>query len=186
MPIHLHVYLRILILLLMSLFLAACTTMEARLSLAPYTKDKFKRNAIELLAERYCRQKRNYPGSESVKQQPDFIFTTDGCSRAPDNKWAACCIIHDIAYWCGGSKNDRETADRFLKQCVNKQANVMGNLYYAGVRLGGTPWLPTPWRWGYGWEDWPHGYDSLEHSPTVTQLLDNLNVKQIVLEQLRQ
>lgn len=179
------VYLRILVVLLMGQTLAACTTMEARLSLAPYTKDKLKRNAIELLAENYCRQKRNYPGAKPVKQQPDFIFTTDGCSRSPDNNWTACCIIHDIPYWCGGSTKDRQEADQYLKQCVNNQANVLGNLYYLGVRLGGTPWLPTPWRWGYGWEDWPHGYDSLEHSPTINQLLEDLNIKQVILEQLQ-
>jgi hypothetical protein len=25
---------------------------------------------------------------------------------------------------------------------------------YIGVRIGGHAWLPTPWRWGYGWY-WP-------------------------------
>jgi hypothetical protein len=27
-----------------------------------------------------------------------------------------------------------------------------------GTRLGGHPWVPLAWRWGYGW-DWPYGYD---------------------------
>jgi hypothetical protein len=26
-----------------------------------------------------------------------------------------------------------------------------------GVRLGGVPWTPFHWRWGYG-HPWPHGY----------------------------
>jgi hypothetical protein len=79
--------LRILTLLITSLILSACTTMKARLSLDPYTKDKQKRNAIELIAEEYCAQKRNYPSTTAVKKQPDFIFTTDGCSRVPDDGW---------------------------------------------------------------------------------------------------
>jgi hypothetical protein len=183
--IHLHDSLRILILLIMGQILSACTTMEARLSLDPYTKDKQKRNAIELIAELYCQQKRNYQNPIAVKKQPDFIFTTDGCSRAPDDNWVACCVVHDITYWCGGSKKDREAADQFLKQCVNKQADVIGSLFYAGVRVGGTPWLPTPWRWGYGWGDWPRGYESLERSPPVLKILEDLNVKQVVKKQLQ-
>lgn len=159
--------------------------MVAQLSLEPYIKDKEKRNAIELIAENYCRQKRNYPGATGVKTQPDFIFTTDGCSRAPDDHWAACCIAHDIPYWCGGSEKDREAADWFLKQCVNRQEGIIGNLYYAGTRLGGSPWLPTPWRWGYGWDDWPRGYEKLEHSPPVIQLLHDLKVKTLVQQHLQ-
>lgn len=177
--------LRILLGLITSHILSACTTLDARLSLEPYTKDKQKRNAIETMAERYCEQKRNYPGAKTNLKQPDFIFTTDGCSRAPDNGWVACCIAHDIPYWCGGSEADREAADQFLKRCVNKRVDVIGSLFYVGVLAGGSPWLPTPWRWGYGWDDWPHGYEVLEHSPSVTKLLEDLHVKQIIEEQLQ-
>jgi hypothetical protein len=180
-----HSGLRLLILLISGQILTACTTLDARLSLEPYTKDKQKRNAVELIAESYCERKRNYPGATGVKKQPDFIFTTDGCSRAPDDGWVECCIVHDIPYWCGGSVADRVAADQFLQQCVNKQASFFGRLFYAGVRLGGPPWLPTPWRWGYGWEDWPHDYESLEHSPSVTQLLEDLKVKHVIHEHLR-
>jgi hypothetical protein len=68
---------------------------------------------------------------------------------------------------------------------VNKQVGFIGSLFYAGVRLGGAPWLPTPWRWGYGWEDWPHDYESLEHSPSVTQLLEDLHIEQKIQEHLQ-
>lgn len=30
----------------------------------------------------------------------------------------------------------------------------MPRLMLAGVRVGGAPWWPTPFRWGYGWP-WP-------------------------------
>jgi hypothetical protein len=62
----------------------------------------------------------------------------------------------------------------------------MSSLFYAAVRVGGTPWLPTPWRWGYGWDEWPRGYEALEHSPTVIQLMEDLNATQIIREQLQQ
>ena len=46
---------------------------------------------------------------------------------------------------------------------------------YIGVRIGGPPWYPVPFRWGYGW-DWPHGYDCVyeesvrgESGPAETQ-----------------
>jgi hypothetical protein len=48
------------------------------------------------------------------------------------------------------------------------------------------PWLPTPWRWGYGWDDWPRGYEPINHSPSVRKLLEKLNVRGIVEEHFRQ
>ncbi|NOT13165.1 MAG: hypothetical protein HOP23_15240 [Methylococcaceae bacterium] len=174
-----------LMVLIIGHLLNACTSMESRLSIEPYIKDKQKRNAVEWMAERYCRKKRNYPQSQGVNKQPDFIFTTDGCSRAPDVHWLACCIVHDISYWCGGSQTDRAAADYLLKQCVTHQSGVMASVFYSGVRMGGTPWLPTPWRWGYGWDDWPRGYELLEHSPTVFELMEELKANQVIEEQLQ-
>ena len=176
---------RILFVLIAAQLSIACTTLQSRLSLEPYTKDKQKRNALESVAEEYCRQKRNIPEIEPDKVQPDFIFTTDGCSRAPDDGWVSCCVAHDIPYWCGGSEADREAADQFLKNCVNEKSFPVGHVFYAGVLVGGSPWLPTPWRWGYGWEEWPRGYETSEHSPPVTELIEALHIKQIVEEQLQ-
>ena len=34
-------------------------------------------------------------------------------------------------------------------------------LMLAGVRVGGTPYLPTKFRWGYGWP-WPRSYKALD------------------------
>ena len=48
------------------------------------------------------------------------------------------------------------------------------------------PWLPTPWRWGYGWEDWPRGYESLENSPSTIQLLEKLHIEQEVQKHLQE
>ncbi len=67
---------------------------------------------------------------------------------------------HDIDYWCGGSAEDRRRADRELRDCVSQVAGgVLPGMMRAGVRVGGAPWYPVPWRWGYGW-DYCRGYDT--------------------------
>ena len=72
--------------------------------------------------------------------------------------WLNCCIAHDFAYWQGGNYQQRLDADKALKECV---ANVgkpeIAQLMLAGVRVGGSPYWPTKFRWGYGWS-WPRGY----------------------------
>ena len=94
-------------------------------------------------------------------------FTTDGCSLFPDGTlqqqdlWLDCCIAHDLAYWMGGTSEERERADRRLRDCVSKAGEPkIAELMLAGVRAGGTPYLPTAFRWGYGWP-WPRGYGEL-------------------------
>lgn len=110
------------------------------------------------------------PEEEPASQSQDVIdvthtidelapFTTDGCSMFPDGspgdrtRWQHCCIEHDFEYFMGGTRKQRAEADRRLAECVDEAASpLLGNLMWAGVRLGGTPALPTPWRWGYGWK----------------------------------
>lgn len=85
-------------------------------------------------------------------------FTTDGCSAFPDGTaiqnelWLACCTAHDFAYWQGGTYQERVNADLALKTCVEQVGEpAIATLMLAGVRVGGTPFLPTKFRWGYGW-----------------------------------
>jgi hypothetical protein len=85
-------------------------------------------------------------------------FATDGCSSFPEGTfadkqlWLSCCIAHDYAYWKGGTYEQRLKADRALNQCViNAGEPHIAELMLAGVRVGGTPFLPTSFRWGYGW-----------------------------------
>lgn len=94
-------------------------------------------------------------------------FTTDGCSMFPDgnlknnSKWINCCIKHDYAYWKGGTKEEREFADNELKQCVAELGEEsLSLIMHAGVRLGGEPFYPTWYRWGYGWP-YSRGYEPL-------------------------
>ena len=94
-------------------------------------------------------------------------FTSDGCSAFPDgtfkNKklWLECCVEHDKAYWKGGTYQERKNADKALKRCVAEVGHSkIALLMFAGVRVGGTPYLPTKFRWGYGWP-YLRGYKAL-------------------------
>jgi hypothetical protein len=95
-------------------------------------------------------------------------FTTDGCSlffdRSPFGKadWCHCCVAHDLAYWRGGSEEARLNADKELSACVLKAtgSDVLANSMYAGVRMVGTPYMPTSFRWGFGWP-FGRGYEPL-------------------------
>ena len=92
---------------------------------------------------------------------PPHAFTSDGCSLWPDGRWADCCLQHDMTYWCGGSAAARQDADARLCACVAAHgATCVARLMYVGVRMGGIPWQPFPWRWGYGW-DGMRGYDDV-------------------------
>ena len=100
-------------------------------------------------------------------QGPLRPFTTDGCSDFPDgtpshkNLWLACCTEHDKAYWQGGTYDERRKADDELQRCVAKVGEPgIAALMLAGVRVGGSPYWPTRFRWGYGWS-WPRGYRAL-------------------------
>ncbi len=85
-------------------------------------------------------------------------FTSDGCSAFPDGTftqnelWLSCCTAHDFAYWQGGTYDERLMADKELEHCVAQVGEPqIAALMLAGVRVGGSPYFPTTFRWGYGW-----------------------------------
>ena len=86
-------------------------------------------------------------------------FSTDGCSMFPDRSlvgkadWCQCCLAHDLAYWRGGTADERLEADLALKSCVLSAtgSGQLADLIFAGVRTGGGPYFFTPYRWGYAW-----------------------------------
>jgi hypothetical protein len=60
-------------------------------------------------------------------------------------------VEHDIAYWCGGTSEMRVEADHQLQRCVaERYRSWMGAVMRPGVLVGGHPWVPAYWRWGYG------------------------------------
>ena len=94
-------------------------------------------------------------------------FTSDGCSAFPDGTfdqktlWLDCCQRHDFDYWQGGTYQQRLASYNQLKICVSKVGEpTIAALMLAGVRVGGTPYFPTSFRWGYGWS-YPRLYGEL-------------------------
>jgi hypothetical protein len=64
----------------------------------------------------------------------------------------------------GGTKEERLKADHELRDCVAAVGEPKtAELMLRGVRVGGTPYLPTSWRWGYGWRYF-RGYKPLTDS----------------------
>lgn len=112
-------------------------------------------------------------------------FTTDGCSYFPDGTfqhdtlWQNCCTLHDLAYWQGGSFAEKLKADNELKQCVTDVGhNAIGQLMALGVIIGGSAYLPTSFRWGYGWPYLKqYGALSLDEEKQVNLLKPKLNLE---------
>ncbi|WP_444910661.1 FAD-binding oxidoreductase [Microbulbifer sp. TRSA005] len=109
-------------------------------------------------------------------------FHSDGCSIFPDGTleqselWLDCCYAHDHAYWKGGSNSQRQEADRDLEVCVAKTGErEVALLMLVGVRVDGTLFLPTSFRWGYGWP-YLRGYKALteEELDAIEQLQGSL------------
>lgn len=108
-------------------------------------------------------------------------FSTDGCSLFPDGTlrenqlWLSCCIEHDKRYWMGGTWQERLQADRELRSCVTRMGKPeIADIMLGGVRIGGSPFWPTPFRWGYGWGYW-RGYKPLSERERlqIEQSLEN-------------
>ena len=106
-------------------------------------------------------------------------FATDGCSLFPDRAligkedWCSCCVVHDLAYWRGGTEEERLRADQNLKSCVQASTgnSALANLMFDGVRVGGGPYYFTNYRWGYGW---PYGRMYQPLSEAESALADRL------------
>ncbi|MFC1462867.1 hypothetical protein ACFLQU_04595 [Verrucomicrobiota bacterium] len=108
-------------------------------------------------------------GRVATKSRPVLRpFVSDGCSLFPDGtikekeKWKKCCVEHDIAYWQGGTKQDRINADIKLRDDILAKTGNKGlaEMVYQAVRTWGGPAFPSWYRWGYGWP-YGRGYSSL-------------------------
>ena len=95
-------------------------------------------------------------------------FSSDGCSLFPDgnlkdrNLWCQCCVIHDVAYWQGGSEAQKAEADLTFRRCIEEKTKDprFAEFMYQGVKYGGEPFFLNWYRWGYGW-DYGRGYRAL-------------------------
>lgn len=109
-------------------------------------------------------------------------FTSDGCSAFPNGTlaqqslWLSCCTTHDKAYWQGGTRQQRLDADLALQQCVADTGEpIIAELMLAGVRVGGSPYWPTEFRWGYG-RPYPQGYDVPLPNPLPTTPIIDMHI----------
>lgn len=65
--------------------------------------------------------------------------------------WEGCCDFHDKAYQNGGTFTDKAWADAALRDCVAATGHPLeGWTMWAAVQIGGQPFFPTGWRWGFG------------------------------------
>ncbi|WP_413560586.1 hypothetical protein [Bdellovibrio sp. HCB209] len=114
-------------------------------------------------------------------------FTSDGCSMSPNgprakpNGFLECCVNHDLAYWQGGTLEQKQTADLALQACITENSNEkIGKVFYEAVSLGGGPQFNTSFRWGYGWPK-RRTYEALNHTErkSVEQELQNIRWHEI-------
>lgn len=79
---------------------------------------------------------------------------SDGCTLIPDGHLRSCCVSHDRDYYWGGTYEERRESDRRLYYCIVKkrgfQHKIFAPFIWLGVRIGGLPFLPTKFRWGFG------------------------------------
>ena len=113
-------------------------------------------------------------------------FTSDGCSVFPDGtisdskKWLKCCVAHDKAYWLGGTYAERLAADNALEQCITSVENKqLVAAMWAGVRVGGSPYWFSPFRWSYGWP-YSRGYRAVsdEEKAMAESLLNEFDAEE--------
>ncbi len=120
---------------------AGCASVSAELPNARFPDDPQKETKFR------CSERRG--GEQYV---PEREFRTDGCTLWPDSDWQACCVEHDMTYWCGGTAEERKAADKAIRECVAETGHpLVGSLMSGVIRVTGLRFFPTPWRWGYGW-----------------------------------
>ena len=89
----------------------------------------------------------------------------DGCSGGMSKAWRwlfgapppweGCCDRHDQPYAQGGTAKQRFEADIDCLLCVAQGGHPWWAIaMFIAVRLGGGPYLPTPWRWGFRRSFW--------------------------------
>ena len=85
----------------------------------------------------------------------DKPFQSDGCTLVKDFDMTPCCIVHDWAYYRGGTSKQRRQADKDFYRCIKQASRYkwLAPFRWLGVRIGGMGWLPiSQARWGYGWK----------------------------------
>lgn len=118
----------------------------------------WERNSLPETTSRMKERAQEY-GEEQGKDTPVNPFTFDGCTLFPDrfldSSFKEACLKHDIAYWYGGSKEERKEADLQLKEEVS-EAGFSGAILqypiYWGVRVFGDSFIARHFNahWEFG------------------------------------
>jgi hypothetical protein len=103
-------------------------------------------------------------------------FQTDFCTGVPEGTpqnptaWKNCCLKHDMFFWAGGDKSDRDQSDLDLKKCVeDKGYPKIAWVIYQGVRLGSySPIKFENKKWNFGWPERP------EHQKLTSADIDQI------------
>lgn len=97
------------------------------------------------------------------KPLPLRSFYFDGCTAFPDrlpgHTLYEACLNHDIAYWLGGTEDERSAANAAFKQAVTTSGpagRLLAPIMYAAVQYGGNNWFSRTVigsNWGFGWNE---------------------------------
>lgn len=106
-------------------------------------------------------------------------FETDYCTNFPEGTskapelWKHCCLMHDMFFWAGGGREDRDKVDLKLRSCIEATGEMnIAKLMYWTVRI--TSYSPIKYskkKWNHGWQGRPE-----------SQVLSELDIDQIEQE----
>lgn len=91
------------------------------------------------------------------RKTPPKMFVSDGCTLSTDAFGQECCVLHDLAYWLGGTRAEKLAADQRVYVCTKQKSRWYAPIQYFGVRIGGGRFVPDfilnkQFRWGFGWD----------------------------------
>lgn len=127
-------------------------------------------------------------------------FKTDYCTNFPEGTkedpelWKHCCLTHDMFFWAGGNKADRDMADLDLKACITKTgATRIAELMYRGVRAGSYSPIKYPDKmWNNRWLErdtfqtlTPQDIEEIEMDIMNGHDYISLDIKTYFIDQLR-
>lgn len=100
---------------------------------------------------------------------------SDGCTLIPDGDIKPCCLVHDREYYYGGTRDERRASDKKLFNCIKNKEGLEHKIFapfiWLGVRIGGLPFLPTSFRWGFGTKEKGYAKPRAANETEETDLL---------------
>ena len=109
--------------------------------------------------------------STRVLRPFDPARDSDGCTLAPwlsaNPKYRELCVIHDRAYYYGGSEADKLLADEALRDglIAHGMDREQAAIVFWAVQRGGVPQARLPWSWAFGGKRFQ--YDESPATPEV-------------------